>query len=92
MSPLDMLIHLLNFAAPALGVALGVSLFSLLLVKNRAPGLAIYAQAAINFVVCLMALAAGLWFFGRDGVMATYGAMLLCVASSQWVMNRGWAK
>jgi hypothetical protein len=88
MSPADMLIHLLNFAAPAFGVALGVSLFSLLLMKYRAPGLTIYAQAAINFVVCMAVLVTGLWFFGRDGVMATYGAMLLCVASSQWVMNR----
>ena len=88
MSPLDTLIHLLNFAAPALGVALGVSLFSLLLMKNRTLSLAIYTQTAINFVVCLLALAAGLWFFGRDGVMATYGAMLLCVASSQWVMTQ----
>ena len=88
MSPLDTLIHLLNFAAPALGVALGVSLFSLLLMKNRTLSLAIYTQTAINFVVCLLALAAGLWFFGRDGEMATYGAMLLCVASSQWVMTQ----
>ena len=88
MGPFDLLIHLLNFAAPALGVAIGVSLFSLLRMKNRAPGLSIYAQAAINFLVCLTALGAGLWFFGRDGVMATYGAMLLCVATSQWMMNR----
>lgn len=88
MSPLDLLIHLLNFAAPALGVAIVMAGLSRILIRNRAASLAIYAQAAINFVVCLLVLTAGLWFFGRDGVMATYGAMLLCVASSQWVMNR----
>jgi hypothetical protein len=88
MSPLDTLIHLLNFAAPAFGVGVIVSGFSHFFMKNRASGFALYAQAAINFVVCLLALTAGLWFFGRDGAMATYVAMLMCVATSQWVMNR----
>ena len=88
MSPLDILIHLLNFAAPALGVALAVAALSRIFTRNRPPGLAIHSQAAINFVVCLMVLSIGLWFFGRDGAMATYGAMLFFVASSQWVMNR----
>jgi len=30
----------------------------------------------------------GLVFFGRDGKMATYSAMVLVCASSQWLMMR----
>jgi hypothetical protein len=35
-------------------------------------------------------LFAGLWFFGHDGKMASYGAMVLACATSQWVLLRGW--
>ena len=38
----------------------------------------------------VMVLALGLWFFGRDGKIATYSAMVLMCATSQWVMLRGW--
>jgi hypothetical protein len=30
-------------------------------------------------------LALGLWYYGRDGKMATYSAMVLAAASSQWL-------
>jgi hypothetical protein len=45
---------------------------------------------ALNFGAGLVALAAGLWFFGRDGKMATYAAMVLVVATSQWLSGRAW--
>ena len=37
-----------------------------------------------------MVLVAGLVFFGRDGKMATYAALVLAIASSQWLLLRGW--
>ncbi|MBK7005121.1 MAG: hypothetical protein IPH37_08255, partial [Burkholderiales bacterium] len=42
----------------------------------------------INFVVSAVVLVAGLWFFGRDAKMATYGAMLLAVATAQALAMR----
>jgi hypothetical protein len=51
---------------------------------------ALSIQIAINFIVCAVALGFGLWFFGRDGKMATYAVMALLCSSSQWLMLRGW--
>jgi hypothetical protein len=45
---------------------------------------------AINFVAGGVALGFGLWFFGRDGKMASYAALLVVAAISQWVGARGW--
>ncbi len=90
MGPLDIANHLANFAAPALGMAVLMWLFSLARRPKLPLALAKYTQAAINFVVALVVLAAGLWLQGRDGMMATYAAMVAAVATSQWVMEGGW--
>ncbi|MBX3652940.1 MAG: hypothetical protein KF686_02050 [Ramlibacter sp.] len=90
MGPLDLLLHLLNFLAPALFVALVLTLLARLFMKNKAVALAWYAQAAINFVAGVAALGAGLAFFGRDGKMATYAALVVACAASQWAAGRHW--
>ncbi|MBX3658637.1 MAG: hypothetical protein KF740_09415 [Ramlibacter sp.] len=90
MGPLDLLLHLLNFLAPALFVALVLTLLARLFMKNKAVALAWYAQAAINFVAGVAALGAGLAFFGRDGKMATYAALVVACAASQWAVGRHW--
>jgi hypothetical protein len=88
MGPIDSLIHLLNFAAPALVVGLLTALLSRVFMKKRAVAQSLLAQAAINFAVCLLVLLGGLWFFGHDGKMLTYAALVLACASSQWCMAR----
>lgn len=90
MGPLDLLSHLLNFLAPALWMALVLPLAARLFMKKRPPALTLWVQAAIDFIVGGVVLALGLWFFGRDGKMATYTAMALLCATSQWLMLRGW--
>ena len=89
MGLLDALFHLLHFIAPALFVAVLLALAARFFMKKGvlAPGL--FAQAAINFIACLAALFGGLWFFGNDGKMATYAALVLAGASSQAWMLRG---
>jgi hypothetical protein len=86
--------HLLNFIAPAVVVALLLVLlsrvFSRFLVSKRPFTQSIWVQAAIIFIVNVLVLAAGLVFFGNDGKMATYAAMVVAAATSQWVMGRGW--
>jgi uncharacterized membrane protein YdcZ (DUF606 family) len=84
MGALDLILHLLNFAIPALAVGVLVALVSPLIYRKRAVARSRYAQAAINFVVGLLALCAALGFFGNDGKMAAYAALVLAVATSQW--------
>lgn len=90
MGPLDLLNHVLNFLAPALWLALLVTLAARVFMKKRPVAPALYVQLAINFVVCAVVLVLGLWFFGRDGKMTTYAGMALLCATSHWVMLRGW--
>ncbi|HMN57751.1 MAG TPA: hypothetical protein PKE15_10940 [Ottowia sp.] len=57
--------------------------------QKKAAALAWPAQAAINFVVCVAVLAAGLVFSGHDGRMATYAALVLASATCQaWLTRR----
>jgi len=90
MAFLDQLNHLLNFCAPALVVGILLAVFGPFLIKKSpsAPGSS--AQAAINCITGVVVLALGLWFFGRDGKVASYAAMLVATASSQWAGSRGW--
>ena len=84
--------HLLNFFAPAAFVALLVALSNLFFKLNKPVAQQIIAGAAINFAACAAVLLAGLWFFGNDGKMATYSAMVLVSATVQWVRVKGWRK
>ena len=86
--------HILNFMAPTAAVALmlvlAARLFSRFLVSKRSFTQSILAQAAIVFVVNLFVLGTGLVFFGNDGKMATYAAMVLAAALCQWVLLKSW--
>lgn len=80
---LDLINHLCNFVAPALVVAVLLALVAPFVYKKKLLAHAWLAQAAINFVVSTLALVVGLWFFGRDAKMASYGAMLVACATAQ---------
>jgi hypothetical protein len=86
--------HLLNFIAPAAVVALLLVLLSRVLnrflVSKRPFNQSIWAQAATVFIVNVIVLMAGLVFFGNDGKMATYAAMVLAAAICQWILFKGW--
>ena len=84
----DFIVHLLNFAAPALIVASLVTLVARIALRKMAFPHVWHTQFAINFVVCMVLLLAGLWYFGRDGTIAGYTAMVLGCATSQWWMLR----
>ena len=89
MGPVDLLWHLLGFAAPAFFVALAVTFGARIVVKPRT-SVRWWAQAAINFTVGVAVLGAGLWHFGVDGKMATYAALVLAIATTQWLGSAGW--
>lgn len=82
--------HFFNFIAPALWLALWLPLLARLLLKSGSALLSLHMQMLVQLIVATAALAAGLWFFGHDGKMASYLAMLLVCASLQWLMRRGW--
>lgn len=91
MGPLSLADHLLSFLAPALGVALGVAVLARLFFREvRARGW--WVTLAANFFAGAAMLVLGLWYFGHDGKMATYAALVLAVATSQWALGRGWRR
>ncbi|MGH8821525.1 MAG: hypothetical protein ACREWJ_09575 [Rhodoferax sp.] len=92
MAPLDLLNQLLNFLAPALFVAVVTPLAARIFMRKQPAALSWWSQAAINFAVGATALIVGLWYFGNDGKMATYTALVAGCATSQWLMARGWRR
>lgn len=90
MGPLDLTLHLMSFAAPAVVTALLLPLAARALMPKHAAALSYRAQAAINCIAGLLVLGAGLWYFGRDGKMATYAALVVVMATAQWVSLRAW--
>ncbi len=88
--------HLLNLVAPAALIALLLVVFSRLFAgffgSNKPFAYALWAQIAINFVVGVVVLVAGLVLLGRDGKMLTYVALVLATAASQWWQLGGWKR
>ena len=89
MGPVDAIWHLLNFFAPAVGVALIAAGFAKLLWRRELKAaswrrLALWATAG-----CALVLVAGLVVFGHDGKMATYAAMVGACGLMMWLVGFG---
>lgn len=90
MGALDTINHLLNFGAPAAALAMALPLLARVLFATNAPSRSLILQVAVNLAACGTVMVAGLWLSGRDGTMATYAAMVLAGATTQWLMQFGW--
>jgi hypothetical protein len=86
----DLILHAAGFVAPAAFLALLLPLAGSIVFRATAGRTAWWGQAALVFVAGVGVLAAGLWWFGTDGRMATYGALVLVAASTQWLAVRAW--
>ena len=86
--------HLLNFVLPAAAVALLLVLssrvFGGLFRSSRPVAATWWAQTAIVFAANVAVLVVGLVFFGRDGKMMTYAAMVAGAAVCQWILLGAW--
>jgi hypothetical protein len=86
--------HLLNFVLPAIAVALLLVLssrmFGGVFRSSRPVAATWWMQTAIVFAANVAVLLAGLVFFGRDGKMLTYAAMVAGAALCQWVLLGAW--
>ena len=89
MSPLALLNHAINFAAPALWLALLLPLLSRFLMKKGRTSHTLPILVAINFIAGIVTLMLGLVLFGQDGKMLTYLGLVTVSASCQWLMQKG---
>lgn len=88
MGALTLLNHIANFLAPALWLALGLAVVSRIIIKKKASAHSLIKQTAILFAVCTSVLLLGLLFFGRDGKMLTYAALVVAGAGAQGWLQR----
>lgn len=89
MGPLDLLDHLLNFVMPAAVVGLLLAAVTPWFIPS-AGRMSRLGQGLTNSLAGIVTLVCGLWFFGNDGKVVTYGAMLVVCASSQWLGSKAW--
>jgi hypothetical protein len=81
---LDALWHLLNFFAPALGMALGAAVMAKLLWRRELAGTGLARLWAWGAGAGVLALVAGLMMLGRDGKMLTYAGAAVATAVALW--------
>ena len=89
MDPIDAFWHLMNFFAPAAVVGLLAPMLAKLLWWRSLTGVSWARLSRWATAGSALMLIAGLVFFGRDGKMATYGAMVLGCALSLWWVGFG---
>jgi formate-dependent nitrite reductase membrane component NrfD len=85
MGPLDALWHVLNFLAPALGLAVLSASAAKLLWRRDLAGVAWLRLALWVALAGMAVLIGGLAVFGRDGKMATYAALVVATAAALWI-------
>ena len=81
MGPLDALNHIVNLLLPAAGVGALAAALAKLCWRRALHGVPLLALAAWSAAVAALVLLGGLMIVGRDGAMATYGAMVVAVAA-----------
>jgi hypothetical protein len=89
-SPLEFARHLLSFLAPAVVVAVLVALSARVVLPPAARPSNWWLAVGLNILAGALALLGGLWYFGHDGKMATYAALVLAVGTMQWLVARAW--
>lgn len=87
MSALTFLLHLLNFLAPALGLALLLPLADRFVLSRHAFRRPWWLLIAVNFLAGGLTLWLCLWWQGRDGTVVAYVALVLVASLSHWALT-----
>lgn len=90
MGILGWLDQLLNFALPGLVLAVWVPLSLRWTSLGRRAMVGLPAQMAVLAALNATVLVAGLLWFGQDGRMASYLAMVVASGSAAWLLLRAW--
>ena len=90
MGILALLNHVVNFAAPALWLALLLPWLVRFLPGKKSSRFSLTTQFALIFLSGLVVLALGLALLGQDGKMMTYLGLVVTAAPVQWFMRKGW--
>ena len=85
MGSLDAIWHVLNFIAPALGLAVLSASAAKLVWRRDLAGVAWLRLALWAALAGMAVLIGGLVVFGRDGKMATYAALVVASAIALWI-------
>ena len=87
MDLLSLSVHVVNFIAPALGVAAWITLIHPLVWRNARRWQGWKRQFVLNSLAGVSMLLLGLLVFDQDGKMITYAAMVMACATSQWFIT-----
>jgi hypothetical protein len=88
MDGLSLIVHVLNFLAPAVAVSAWITLISALVWRGSRSRKTWKARFVLNSLAGTSMLVLGLWWSGQDGKMISYAAMVLACATSQWLLTR----
>jgi hypothetical protein len=82
-------VHLFSFTLPALAMALFMPLAGRWVMGPGRKGLR--RRMGVQVLSGLVVLVGGLLLHGQDGKMSTYIALVLVAATTEWLLQRGWA-
>lgn len=82
-------VHFFSFVLPALAMALFMPLAGRWVMGPGRTGLR--RRMGVQALSGLVVLVGGLLLHGQDGKMSTYIALVLVAATTEWLMQRGWA-
>jgi hypothetical protein len=88
MDGLSLIVHVLNFSAPAVGVSAWITLISPLIWRGSGRWKAWKSRFVLNSLAGVLMLVVGMIWTGQDGKMISYAAMVLACATSQWLLTR----
>ena len=84
LEPLDILSHVVDFFAPALGVGVLSATLTKAVWRSELRSVTWVHLTSASTLAAALALVAGLLVLGQDGRMATYAAMVAAIALSLW--------
>jgi hypothetical protein len=87
--PIDAFWHLLNFFAPAMGVGVLTPLLAKMLWRRELQSVGVRWLMGRSASVAALTWVVALIVFGRDGRMASYGALVCASAVSLWWFGFG---